>query len=271
MRAAFGATNRDFPQALYVPPSELKDRAKFNDDNGLWAENYWDRFTCQAPTHECTTHALIAVIEAAWNRQRRICLGGPVKDQRLPISAKSSSVWFSQISVYCEANPGQWGGASCQQVIGIACERGVLPDLIQPKDYKFRHHFWGTCGEGGINQSVAPSWPGWSGNTFKKTPSDWPDQNWRETAKHFKPLECINPSSEEEYDSLLIHGYAIGIGRSGHSIPVGRIVWDSSGRKMYRYKDSYDVFRYDSRPYTSGAYSVVTMTQPDNWDKPAGL
>jgi hypothetical protein len=154
-------------------------------------------------------------------------------------------------------------------VIGIACDRGFLPDVIQPKDYKFKHPMWGTAGKGGINQSSGP-WPGWSGGTFRKHPDGWPDENWKNTSRHFKPLECVNPRSTEEYDSLLIHGYAIGIGRSGHSVPIGRIVWDSSGRKMYRYRDSYDVFRYDSRAYTSGSYSILSFTQPDDWNYPAG-
>lgn len=258
MCAAFGDTNRDFPDKLWVEPRDLRERCAENDRLGLWAENYWDRFTNQNPTHECTCHALIAVIEACWNRQRHISFGGPIAGQRLELSALSASVWFSCLSVYAEANPRQWGGANCQQVIGIACERGVLPDKIQPREYGFKHTLIGTCGKGGVNQSNG-----------KWVPLSQFPEGWKLTSKHFMPLECVNPKNEQEYDSLLVNSYAIGIGRNGHSVPVGRIVWDGN-RKLYRYKDSYDVFRYDSRPYCSGAYSVLTMTQPDSWDRPAG-
>ena len=266
---AMGDTAREFPNSLYVEPSEVRERADYNDKHGLWAEDYWDRFTNQSPTHECTTHAGVSVMEACWNRQRRICLGGPVAGERKPISEKSASVWFSCISVYCEANPGQWGGANVREILNIAVERGFLPDDTQPRDYGFRHTFPGTCGKGGINQSRTGTWPGWSGGTFRRLPSSWPDDNWRETAKHFRPLECVIPQSTAQYDSLLIHGFSISIGRSGHSVPIGRIVYDG-GRKLYRYRDSYDVFRYDSRAYPSGSYSIITCTQPDDWDRPAG-
>jgi hypothetical protein len=262
--AAFGDTSRDFPESMWVEPKDVRERAEENDRLGLWAENYWDRFTNQNPTHECTCHALVSVMEACWNRQRRIGMEGPVAGKRLDISENSASVWFSCLSIYAEANPRQWGGANCQQVIGIACRRGFLPDKIQPKDYGFKHKMAGTCGRGGVNQSSG-SWPGWKNGDFKIELGDW-----LETAKHFKPLECVNPSSTAEYDSLLINGCAIGIGRSGHSVPIGRIVYDGN-RKLYRYRDSYDVFRYDSRAYTSGAYSIITCTQPDDWDKPAGV
>jgi len=265
---AFGDTSRDFPNSLWVEPRDVRERAAYNDEHGLWAENFWDRFTNQSPTHECTCHALVAVMEACWNRQRRLSLGGPVAGERLPISAESASVWFSCLSIYAEANPRQWGGASVQQVIGIACERGFLPDIIQPKDYGFKHAMQGTYGKGGINQSKG-EWPGWRSGDFIRLPDAWEDDNWKETARHFRPLECVNPRSSEQYDSLLIHGYGIGIGRSGHSVPVGRIVYDGN-RKLYRYRDSYDVFRYDSRAYTSGSYSILTCTTPDDWDKPAG-
>lgn len=268
IRAAFGDTSREFPAALYVEPKTLRDRCEENDRLGLWAEDFWDRFTNQNPTHECTCHALVAVAEACWNRQQRIRLGGPEAGVRKPISESSGSVWFSPLSVYAEANPGQWGGASCQQVIGIACRRGLLPDKIQPRPWKFKHAMQGTCGKGGINQSSG-DWPGWSNGTFKRRPADWADGAWTETAKWFRPLECVNPEDEEQYDSLLANSFAIGIGRNGHSVPIGRIVWDGN-RKLYRYRDSYDVFRYDSRPYTSGAYSILSMTAPDSWERPAG-
>lgn len=256
---AFGETGREFPEAFWVEPKDLRARCDENDRLGLWAENYWDRFTNQSPTHECTCHALAAVMEACWNRQRRVNFEGPVAGKRLDLSAQTGSVWFSCLSVYAEANPRQWGGANVQQVIGIACERGFLPDKIQPRDYGFKHVLQGTCGKGGINQSNGD----WI--ALSKFPAGWQDG----TAKHFMPLECVNPKNEQEYDSMLVAGCAIGIGRDNHSVPIGRIVFDGN-RKLYRYRDSYDLFRYDSRPYTSGSYSIITCTQPDDYNFPAG-
>lgn len=267
---AFGETSREFPSAMLVPKSEWKDRAAENDKLGLWAWNYIDRFTNQSPTHECTCHCLEGVALACWNRQRRINFGGPVAGQRNPLSATSASVWFAVNSIYPEANPGERGGANVQQVIGIACDRGFLPDLIQPRDYKFRHFMWGTRGKGGINQSTG-DWPGWRNDNFLKHPPGWADENWRETAKHFKPLECVNPQNTEQCVSLLLHGYAIGVGRSGHSVPYVKLVWDSNGRMLFAYRDSYDLMRYDSSAAYGGSYSILTMTQPDDYNFPAGI
>ena len=261
---AMGEAARDFPEHLYVPRNEWKDKAAENDELGLWAINYTDRFTNQGKgnggysTHECTTHCLRACAESAWNRQRRIKLGPPVPRERLPVSAESASVWFSCLSIYAEANPRQWGGANVQQVLSIAINRGFIPDKIQPKDWGFKHDLQGTCGAGGVNQSRG-SWV---------SVRDFPD-GWEETARHFRPLECVNPRNEDQYASLLLHGYAIGIGRNGHSVPIMRMVLDNN-RWYYEYPDSYDVVRYDSRAYTSGSYSIISFTAPDDWNKPAG-
>ena len=268
MCAAFGDANREFPQALWIEPKERRERAKMNDELGLWAGNFVDRFTNQSPTHECTTHAWRVVFEACRNRQRRIALGGPQAGQRLPISAKSASVWMSCISIYAEANPGQRGGANVQQICRIACERGALPDKIQPRDYGFRHTMAGTCGKGGINQSSG-EWPGWRNDDFRSKPKDWTDGNWRETAKHFKPLECVYPRNDDEFDCLLLNGYAISIGRRGHSVPVIGIKYEGN-RKLYPEFDSYDRIIYDTSAHYSGAYSILTTTSPDDWSKPVG-
>jgi len=274
IREAFGAADRDFPDALDIPESEMRERAAYNDEHDLWAGSYIDRYTNQSPTHECTSHALRCVAEACWNRQRRISLGGPEAGKRLDISAKSASVWFSCLSIYCEANPREWGGANVQQVCRIACDRGFLPDIVQPKDYGFKHTMAGTRGKGGVNQSGDNNggpypWPGWYRDDFRDSPDHWEDDDWRETAKHFKPLECVYPRDSHQYRCLLLHGYAIGIGRSGHSVPIIGMKWEGR-RWIYPYYDSYDRLLYDSSAYYSGAYSILTMTQPDDWDKPAG-
>jgi hypothetical protein len=44
--------------------------------------------------------------------------------------------------------------------------------------------------------------------------------------------------------------------------------------QLMQYPDSYDLFRYDSvrmiRSAVGGAYSIISMTTPDDWDFPAG-
>lgn len=268
IRAAMGSALTAVPQSWYVRPQDVRERAAENDRLGIWAENRWDRFTNQSPTHECIFHALVAVMEACRAKQLSSSFPALEVDKRLPASERFNIVWLSVVSGYAEANPGQWGGSSLRDAISIAVERGLLPDVIQPREYGFKHTMWGTAGKGTLNQSTGP-WPGWSGGTFKQHPKGWANENWRETARWFRAVEAVTCSSEEEYDSVLINGGAWGIARNGHSVPVGRIVFDD-GRKLYRYKDSYNVYRYDSRPYMSGAYSILSMTAPDDWTKPAG-
>lgn len=283
MRDAFGDTNREFPDALWIEPKNRVERARFNDENGLWAGNFIDRFTNQGSgthpvtgrkgysTHECTTHSLRCVAEACRNRQRRIAMGGPEVGKRLEVSANSTSVWLACLSVYPEENPREWGGGSVQGVCRIAVDRGFLPDVYQPREYGFRHTMWGTCGKGGVNQSSGP-WPGWSGGTFKQHPDGWADENWRETSKNFRPLECIYPRNDDEFDCLLLNGYGIGVGRSGHAVPIIGLRYEGGKltNRKYPYFDSYDRILFDSRAYTSGSFSILTMTTPDDWDQPAG-
>ncbi len=42
-------------------------------------------------------------------------------------------VWFSPLSVYAEANPRQWGGATMQGTLRIAMQRGMLPEHNGPE------------------------------------------------------------------------------------------------------------------------------------------
>lgn len=260
MCAEAGAIVTEFPQHLWIEPKDWPDAARDNDVNHTWPLDYIDRFTNQNPTHECTCHAYRAVFEAAWNRQRRIAIGPPVPRQRLPTSAQSASVWISPLSVYAEANPGQWGGAGVRQILSIAAKRGALPEPIQPREYGFKHTLHGTTGEGGINQATGP-WV--SVSRFAS--------GWLETAKFFRPLEYIFPDSYEQTVCLVLHGYAVGVGRAGHSIPYMR--WKPADNVM-EYTDSYDVFRYDSvsriRSTVGGSYAIVSTVTPDDWLKPAG-
>lgn len=238
---------RDFPDELWIEPRDWKECARENDKHGTWAESRRNRFTNQNPTHECTCHALTQVFEAAWNAQRQ---------------SKGSAVFVSQLSIYAEANPRQWGGSSCQRVLGIALNRGFLPEPINGQDPLFKHTLHGTCGRGNENNS--------SGRWVSVR--NFPD-GWQETARHLRPLECINPRSYEEIICLLLHGRAVGVGRSGHSIPYNQVVW--RGNSIYAaYADSYDVIRYDSlrmiRSAVGGSYCIWSTTVPDDWDKPAG-
>jgi hypothetical protein len=256
-----GAVVTDFPEGLWIEPSQWAEIARQNTEYKSWGMDYLDRFTNQNPTHECTCHSLRANMEAAWNRSRRISFGGPVAGKRLEQSAKSGSVWLSPLSVYAEAQPRQWGGANVQQVLRIAAKRGMLPEPIQPRDYGFKHTLHGTTGKGGVNQAKGP---------WVKL-SNFPD-GWEETAKHFKPLEFIFPDSIEQAVSLLLHGFLVSVGRKGHAIPWGKFDPDE---KLFPYTDSYDVIRYDSWSTArgcagNGSFSIVSVTTPDDWDKPAG-
>lgn len=69
LREACGEASREFPQALYIDPSNWADAARDNDRYKTWPVNYIDRFTNQSPTHECTCHALRACAEAARNEE----------------------------------------------------------------------------------------------------------------------------------------------------------------------------------------------------------
>lgn len=255
-----GAVVTDFPDSWYIEPRYWPDAARDNDTYHTWPANYIDRFTNQDPTHECTCHALRACFEAAWNRQRQIAVGPPVAGQKKEISAKSASVWVSSISIYAEANPRQYGGAGCRQVLGIAARRGFLPEPLQPRDYGFKHTLHGTCGKGNVTQSRGAWVP----------VSKFPD-GWQETAKHFRPVEYIFPETWEQTVCLVLHGIAVGVGRAGHSIPYTK--WIVSDNAM-EYTDSYDVLRYDSvsriKSTAGGSYAIVSTTVPDDWTKPAG-
>ena len=253
---AAGDAAREFPAALWIEPRDWADRARENDRHKTWAWNYVDRFTNQHPTHECTCHALRCVYEAAHNRQRGIQVGPAVPGQRLPISAQSHSVWFSCLSVYAEANPRQRGGASTRGVMDIAARRGMLPDRIQPREYNFPHTLTGTAGRGGVNQSNGAWVP------LSRFPS-----GWQNTARMFRPLEVIIPRMWEQEVCLLLHGRAVGHGRSGHAVPL--VGWNVAS-SVAPYLDSYDVVRYDSvanlRAGLVSAYCIESVTVPDNWD-----
>lgn len=265
LRDALGDAARDFPDELWIDPKDWAAKAEENDVNGTWPVNYLDRFTNQSPTHECTCHSERAGFEACRNRQRGFSYRGPEAGERLPESDKYGSVWVSPLSIYAEANPQQWGGASTLRVMEIAVRRGFLPETLQPHDYGFKHALHGTVGKGGVNQSHGPWVP------LNRFP-----EGWQETAKNFRVLEVIIPDMWEQIVCLVLHGRIVNVGRNGHAVPHARWIpqgSDVNAGKM-QYPDSYDLFRYDSvrtlRSCVGGASSIASVTTPDDWTKPAG-
>lgn len=255
LREVCGEAARDFPAELWIEPRHWAEKAADNDAYGTWAKNHLDRFTNQNPTHECTCHALRALFEACWNKHRGILYPGPKKDHRYEESARLGSVWVSPLSIYAEANPRQWGGASIRGVLEIAVKRGFLPEKIQPADYGFEHTLQGTTGKGGVNQSRG-NWV-----SVRNFPS-----GWKETAKGFRPLEVCFPDTWEQAVCLVLHGYGYEVGRNGHAVP-----WDKWYHRdsIMGYSDSYDVERYDSLRTVKSAYrggfSILSTTVPDHW------
>jgi len=145
-------------------------------------------------------------------------------------------------------------------VMEIASRRGFLPDKIQPRDYGFKHTLTRTNGKGNATQSGG-DWVALR---------DFPP-GWEETARHFRPLEVIFPSSFEETICLLLAGLFVCVGRRGHSIPYAGV---DLAQKLIPYVDSYDVIRYDSfglaKSTVGGSYAIASVTTPDDWTKPAG-
>lgn len=261
LRDVCGSASREFPAHLWIEPNRWAEKAKENDQYKTWPANHLDRFTNQNPNHFCTCESLGAGFVIARNRQRGISLPeGPKAGVRLAESAEFDSVWPSSMSVYAEANPREWGGASTRQVLDIAIRRGFLPDATQPREYGFKHTLTGTTGKGGINQSRG-SW----------VPLSRFPEGWQETAKNFRIQEVIFPESGEQVVCLILHGYSVHVGRKGHAIPY--TFWNDE-KKVMGYHDSYDVIRYDSwstvRGCASGSYAIVSVTTPDNWRQPAG-
>jgi hypothetical protein len=251
----------DFPDAWWVENKDREELARENDKNFTWGINSIDRFTNQQPTDECTCHMLRAEAESARNISRGIIFkDGPKKDFRYEES-KRGSVWLSPLSIYAEANPRQYGGASCRQVLEIARRRGFLPEKIQPFDYGFEHTLQGTTGQGNSNQSRGP----WV------RLRDFPD-GWQDTAAWFRPREVIVTTDWEKALCMLIRGRVLGYGRNRHAVPPS--FWNVKSN-VIGYVDSYNVVRYDSlatfkAACRQGVHCIVSMTTPDDWLKPAG-
>lgn len=263
IRDCCGAAARDFPEALWIDPNDWADAARDNDKYHTWPINFIDRYTHQGNSHECTCHSLSRCFEGARNRQLGVTFAdGPKKGFRYPDSGKYGVVWVSPLSVYAEANPGQWGGANVRQVMEIACRRGMLPEKAQPREYNFAHAIQGTAGGSSstMNQSVGR----WL--SVRNFP-----EGWQETGKWLKPLEVIFAEMWEQAVCIVLHGLFNAVGRSGHAVPWG--FWNHQEQAM-GYPDSYDTTRYDSlrtvKSAWRGSFAIASVTAPDDWNKPVG-
>lgn len=262
LKDACGSASREFPADVWAEQNEWQDLEDFNNANHTWPLNYCDRFTNQNPTHECTCHSLRANFEICRNQQRgAIYAEGPKVDFRYEESATSGSVWVSTLSIYAEANPRQWGGASIRQVLDIGIRRGFLPDKIQPRDYGFKHTLAGTTGKGGKNQSSGQWVP------LSRFP-----EGHEETSKWLRIQEVFFPESVEQMFCTVLKGRrAVCVGRKGHAVPYAIA---NVKERLLGYIDSYDVIRWDSwntvRSAVSGAYAIASVTTPDDWSKPVG-
>lgn len=263
LRDVCGDAAIEFPKSLWIESEKDRlDKARENDKHHTWGINFLDRFTMQSPTHECTCHMLRSEGEGCRNRHRGIIFpDGPKAGFRYAESSQGS-VWLSPLSIYAEANPGQWGGASCRQVLEIARRRGFLPEKIQPRDYGFKHTLQGTVGEGNLNQSRGP----WV------SLRNFPD-GWEETAKWFIPKEVVFTTDWEKAFCAVLHGRILGYGRKGHAVPP--CLWNAASN-AFGYADSYNLVRYDSlatfkQAVSSGVHWIESMTTPDDWLHPAGV
>lgn len=262
LRDACGDAAVSFPDSMWIEPREWKERAEYNTENNLWGVNFVDRFTHQGNSHECSTHALTRIAEAARNRARGIKFPeGPKKGFRYPASATSGSVWLAPLSIYAEANPSVRGGSNIQHCLRIAQKRGFLPEPMQPAEYNFRHTLVGTAGgRGSFNQS-AGSWVG-----LRNFPA-----GFTETSNWFRPTEVIVGMTWEQGICVLLHGLGLEYGRKGHAVPP--LFWNATSN-VVGYVDSYERILYDSistfKSSIRGAICIVSMTHPNDWSNPVG-
>jgi len=232
--AMMGAT--DFPQSLWIEPKDWKAYAADNklSERKLWPTNFKGRFTNQHPTHECTCHSLCRGAEIAYAAQH----------------SGAKKIAFSQVGIYAIANPGQWGGAGCLEVLRIAMETGFIPENVWGQDAIYKHTMHGTAGKGNADNSSGP----WV--TERSKPEYF--SGAAETRNLFKPTEVINPRSREEMACCVLHGRAVNVGRRGHAVPYTFLVWEptqKSEQPTFGYDDSYDIQRFDTWSSASAAVS----------------
>ena len=239
---------KPFPDKFFIERSEWDDRIREHEKHESSADYFSGRFTHQGSSHECVAHGAQAAFSCAYNRQ----LGGLEHD-----------VWFSPLALYTRITNGrQWGGSSVIDSRYEMIEYGMIPDHDGPEGKnsqyeKFKHTVHQTAGRS------EQWWPtkGWI------RPGELPD-GWKETAEHFRALEVYTIPNREAHASALLHGFCIVNGRNGHSIPHMKMVKEN-GRYLSKYKDSYNVFRYDTDRLWGGGYIIRSTTMPHDPTNPA--
>lgn len=240
-----------FPDKFRIPRSEWDDRIREHEKFQSSADFYGSHFTHQGKSHECTAHAATQVFEVAWNRQ---------------FAGTSHAVWFSPLALYTRLTGGrQWGGSMVSAALRLMMSEGLLPEHDGPggqndQQKRFKHTVHQTSGRSESH------WPtkGWI------RPSDLPE-GWQETAKHFVALEAFTiPSGDREaHASCLLQGWALGNGREGHAIPH-KVLCKRDRDYLSKYRDSYNVWRFDSERLWGGGYCIRAVTHPADASRPAG-
>lgn len=240
-----------FPDKFRIPRSEWDDRIREHEKHKSSADFYSDHFTHQGRSHECVCHAASQVFLCTYNRQ---------------VGTKWA-VWMSPLSLYTRLTGGrQWGGSNVHHSLRVMMSEGFLPEHDGPawlggdggQAKRFKHTLHQSSGR------TESHWPtkGWI------RPGSFPD-GWKDTARHFRMIEAYTIPDREAHASALLHGWALSNGRNGHSIPHMVLV-KRDGRYLSKYRDSYDVWRYDSERLWGGGFCGRVCTFPDDVSKPAG-
>jgi hypothetical protein len=231
----------------------MREVAERNKEFKTRPKDFWTHFTQQSPTHECVAHAGTQVFSMVWNKEN---------------ATSKYDVWFSPLYLYSQANPSIRGGTYISKVLGIMMAGGLLPEHHGPKGLNtqkqsFQHTLHQTAGN---DPTRGGPWV-----AERNFPA-----GHRNTARHFKPIEVVNLSSWQEIICMLLHGYAVWVGRNGHSIPYYDVIWNGSDLYdlLVPYPDSYDLELFDSwrtvKQAVGGAVAIMVTNRPDDPSRPAG-
>jgi hypothetical protein len=248
----FSAGAKPFPDKLRIPRSDWDDWINENDKHKSAAIDFSARFTHQGNSHECVCHASVQSFEIAYNRQ---------------FAGTKYAVFFSPLSLYTRITGGrQWGGSNVMDALSELMARGVLPEHDGPE--------W-LGGKGGqakrfkhtVHQTSGRSEDHWATKGWIRESQFGSD--FESTARHFRVKEAFSISDREAHASALLRKLCIVNGRQGHSIPHAKLV-KSSGKYLSKYRDSYNVDRFDSEGLWGGGFAIASVTSPDDPANPAG-
>lgn len=246
---AAGATA--LPDDLRIPRSDWDDWIREAEKYKSFPIDYSARFTHQGNSHECVCHAATQLFECAYNRQ----------------VSKERAVYFSPVALYTRITGGrQWGGSVVNEAMREMMSRGMLPEHDGPE--------WlgGKSGQAGkfkatVHQTAGRSEDHWPTKGWIRE-SGFPS-GWASTARHFRVVEGYYIRDAIDHFSCVVR-WGVGNGRNGHAIPHVAIVKDDRGRYLSKYRDSYNVDRYDTESLWGGGYCIRSVTTPDDPAKPAG-